>query len=401
MNIVIINRWSDNFADYIKLINHSENNIFYVTNKNGSVYLQGKTGYSIHFEVDDLTSETVLEECINTCIEKFGHIDRIIAMSEYDMLIAGYLRTKYKVSGMSHQTALNFVNKIHMKKALYGSNLKYPKYTDDLNNIEDFCENASFPLVIKPKIGASSKGVRIAETPNELMLHIMSLDNKEQYECEEYISGPIFHIDGIIFEKEILFIKGSKYINTCLDYERGKPLASIIVSDNDLQTRFKNFAKKAINLLGLETGIFHLEVILNNDELVFLEVGARQGGGEIVPEIKHLYNIDLIEVFFKTQMLLPFSLNENKTSLIAGFLLIPEPKNVPCKVTFHNSMEHLKSLVYEVKPDIGTVLTGSGGYYFNSGRFLFSGQEEQVLNDIHQAIEKYRIITEKPILIGK
>lgn len=397
MNIIIINRWSDDFADYFRLINHSANNIIYITNPNGTKYLEGKSGYSRHLEVNDLTSIHKMEECLDICVDTFGKIDRIIAMSEYDMLVAGYLRTKYEVSGMSYQTALNFVDKTHMKNALSGSGIKYPNYTDDLNSIKNFSKNTSFPVVLKPKIGASSKGVLIAEDYDELMKLISSLDDKEKYECEEYVTGPIFHIDGVIFENEIKFIKGSRYINTCLDYEHGKSLGSMIVSDINLQIQFKSFAEKTIRTLGLETGVFHLEVILNNGELVFLEVGARQGGGEIVPMLKHLYGIDIIDIFFKTQMLIPFALNENKSNDIGGFLLIPEPKDIPCRVTFHNSMKELKSLVYEIIPSVGTLLIGNGGYYFNAGRFLFSGDEEQVYKDIHTAMESFQIITEKVI----
>lgn len=395
MNIIIINRWSDDFADYLRLIDHSIHNIIYITNKGGSKYLEGKDGHSKHLEVDDLTSRSTLEHCLKECMNEYGSVDRIIAMSEYDMLVAGYLRTKFGVKGMSYQTALNFVDKTHMKKALSESGIRYPKFTEDLSEIDNFSKNVHFPLVLKPKIGASSKGVLLANNYDELNNLISSIEDEKQYQCEEYIDGPIFHIDGVVYEDEILFVKGSKYINTCLEYEHGKPLGSMIISDNNLQIRIQAFAKQIVNTLGLETGIIHLETILNNDELVFLEVGARQGGGEVVPEMKHLFGINLIEVFFKTQMLMPFDLKENKTTDIAGFLLFPEPKETPCSVISHNSMKNLKSLVYEIIPKKGTLLTGNGGYYFNSGRFLFIGEEQQVYKDIHKAIETFNIVTQK------
>ena len=48
-----------------------------------------------------------------------------------------------------------------------------------------------------------------------------------------------------------------------------------------------------------ETGVFHLEFILHDNEPVFLEVGARQGGGEIVPMLKQIYGVDLVLALLK------------------------------------------------------------------------------------------------------
>lgn len=39
MNIIIINRWQDDFADYQGVVDHKLNDVVYITNNSGSKYL--------------------------------------------------------------------------------------------------------------------------------------------------------------------------------------------------------------------------------------------------------------------------------------------------------------------------------------------------------------------------
>ena len=82
-------------------------------------------------------------------------------------------------------------------------------------------------------------------------------------------------------------MKISRYINTCYEYEKFKtPLGSLLIKNPLLYEKIYKMTLKVLSTLGMETGVFHLEFILHDNEPVFLEVGARQGGGEIVPMLK-------------------------------------------------------------------------------------------------------------------
>jgi phosphoribosylamine-glycine ligase len=394
-NIVIMNRWADDYADYCKYINHYENNVFYVTDDNGSKYLQGKENVPHEiYKVDSLKNEKAIKEIITDLRKSYGNINHLVALSESDLLVAAKIRESLDINGMNLNTSLNFLDKVTMKSTLKQADVQCPRYSDDLTNIDDFVGEVGFPIVLKPCQGASSRGVMIIKNYEELKKAKEYIIN-EPYEYEEFIEGPIIHVDGIVQKGEIIFQKSSRYINTCYDYAQGKPLGSIIINDQPQIEVIEMFTKKVITALGLNDGVFHLEAIIREGTPVFLEVGARQGGGEIVPLIKDLYSVDIIEAFIKTQVGELITINMKENHEVGGFLLIPEPPNTPCLVKSTSDMTDCTvTLRKQVLPEVGSVLGGNGGYYFNGGRFIFRGDSQDIEKDIYKVIESYELVTE-------
>ncbi len=192
-------------------------------------------------------------------------------------------------------------------------------------------------------------------------------------------------------------MKISRYINTCYEYEKFKtPLGSLLIKNPLLYEKIYKMTLKVLSTLGMETGVFHLEFILHDNEPVFLEVGARQGGGEIVPMLKQIYGVDLVLALLKSQMLEDISmLTGQENGNYGGFLLFPEPVRTPVKVKNKTIFGgKLKTLVYEITPSIGQVLDGNGGYYFNAGRFLFVGPSEGVKEDLDYVLKNYEVAYE-------
>src|SRR5207245_2148698 len=108
----------------------------------------------------------------------------------------------------------------------------------------------------------------------------------EGLECEEYIEGDIYHVDGLAVAGEILALKPAKYLNTCLDFARGRPLGSVGVDNASVVEEMASFTGRVLAALGLVTGAFHLELIRRpsppgGEQVVFLEIGGRVGGAEI------------------------------------------------------------------------------------------------------------------------
>lgn len=395
--IVIINRWKDDFADYVSLIDHFENNIIYICNSFGSNYIKDRRNIPHELYIlDNLIDNSELNSIMEIIIQKQNKIDHLVALSEYDMELAGILRSRFDITGMNAEVSRNFTNKVSMKKALEQSCIRFPNFSSNLNNINVFIEKNGFPFVIKPHYGAASHDVSIIENEEDLIDFLKVTKNWDDYECEEYIDMPIVHVDGVIQDSKLNFVKASRYIGTCFDYTLGKPLGSIILDSEKDQELLGNFAQEVVVALGLKDGVFHLEAFYENEDIIFLEVGARQGGGEIVPLMKKLFDVDLISCFFKTQIGEKIYFDLLNNSEIGGFLLIPEPKEIPCIVKEVTSMkDNIESLIVEVLPTIGTVFDGNGGYYFNSGRFLFVGSKDKVEQNINEVIENFIITTEK------
>ncbi|SFX61821.1 ATP-grasp domain-containing protein [Thermoactinomyces sp. DSM 45891] len=396
-NIVIMNRWSDDYGNYAILLDHHQNNVSYIVNAGGAVYLKNHPEIPNYAQVvNDLKDVEEVSAAMDHIISRFGKIDVLIALSENDILVAGQMRDRYSIQGMGLQDTLRFIDKVEMKKSFAGTKVAVPRYLEDLTekSLLDFVSETGFPVVLKPRTGAASAGVKIIPDRERLMATMKEIDI-HTYECEEYIEGPIFHMDGIMKNGELVFVRTSRYLNTCYEYTQGKPVGSIIISDEQRSKKFADFTEEVMKTLRLDNGVFHLEAILRDgNEPVFLELGARQGGGEVVPLMRLLYDVDLVRALFQSQLGEEIEVAPRKTPFVSGFLLFPEPKEVPCKVVKVSTVENLSTLSYEYIPEVDSILDGKGGYYFNAGKFAFIGREEDIESDLLRAMNEYEIVTE-------
>ncbi|MBY8852916.1 hypothetical protein K7G98_33665, partial [Saccharothrix sp. MB29] len=72
-------------------------------------------------------------------------------------------------------------------------------------------------------------------------------------------------------------------MGTCLDYARGLPMGSFQIG---LSEPMRAWVARALAAVRIEDGSFHLEAIVHEGELVFLEVGNRVGGADVVATVE-------------------------------------------------------------------------------------------------------------------
>lgn len=394
--IVIINRWEDEFVAYYKLANPNKNRVVFLTTEKGARALKQWGLSSCEAHICDLKDKSVLQTHLFKIQNRYGQIDRLLALSEYDLLLAASLREQNRIQGLRYHQAVYFKDKVLMKEKVEKSGLPVPRYRDNIDeaSVDSLIQECGFPVVLKPVAGAASQGVFVVKNPNELKALLPQMVCAD-YECEEYVQGPIFHADGFCFDGKIHFVKISRYLNTCLDFSRGKPLGSITIpSSSKFYDRCERHVASVLKSLELNEGPFHLEFILRaNEQPCFLEVGARVGGGEIPFVMRDALNCDLMRIWLEIELGLYSPQSIKVSPKIAGFVMVPEPREVPCQVLNAPSMkEHFHSLYREILPPSGMILEGKGGYQDISGRFHFCGDEfNQVYADISHVMGRFRL----------
>lgn len=360
------------------------------------------------YDIGDIEEvKNVAKKC-----EKYGPYDYIIYTDEYSVILCEKLKTFLNFPNCSLVNVIKFRDKEMMKKCI--KSVRVPR----LYHVNDLKENPSyFPVVIKPKSYAASNGIYIVENYNQLFNIIKQkklefIDHntiseeylyyeeaeKNDVEIEEYIFGDVYHIDGCVFEGEIIFCSASKYINTCLDFSKGKPMGSIYVSDVNEQKKWKEFAEKINKDMRLTNGVFHLEAFKNiHDERIFLEIAIRPGGGLIVKSTKFAQGVDLNLIHIQSQLGIRPQI-PNKKFNIYGYLLIsnmilPNDKNIITNVCMPDK---LKSVVNMKLPYISDIVEKHNNYNDLIGEFLFQNEEEDIiLKDIYSIIEGYNVEVNK------
>lgn len=385
-HIVILNRWDDEFSDYKRYINHDEYFVSYVTTKLGRNFIPECNVASLE-EVSSTGNYCEVALAIHKIQQNVAAIDYLIALSEFDLLIAAELRAEFNIPGPKPKDVSLWRDKVLMKQAVCSAGIPTPRWLEHLEApvLKKFCEDVKFPVILKPRKGAASQGVYKILSMDQLAQVTQTVDLLD-YECEQFIDAQIGHADGVIADGLVKFFLASKYVNTCLDFSNGKFLGSYAITEQHEIDRIQEFTVAVLNSLNIQNSAFHLEFFMDDfGKLIFLEIGARVGGGEIPFMIRQVFGIDLFDLWLKAILKQDILPTEN-TSKACGFAMIPEPISTPVVVKQATSLKSKVPQIYhEILPSSGQILDGKGGYEKIAGRFRFVGQTS---HEIYTAILK-------------
>lgn len=246
---------------------------------------------------------------INAIVSAADGYEMVMALSEFDLHEAGEVREHLGIPGPRYDELLKFKDKILMKRLVAAAGLRSPRNID-LRAVEKGAPVASVPwegrTILKPTLGASSIGVHVFGSPREALAFVVRPENDEYYadgEIEEFVEGPILHVDGVMDGGAPRLIVASRYVNTPLEYAWGsKPLGSAQFRMSD---QYRAFFLDCLRAVGIVDGAFHLEVIEGPEELVFLEVANRAGGADVIPATEASTGVHLpteeIDVLIRAQ----------------------------------------------------------------------------------------------------
>lgn len=401
MKVCVINRWSvgwdGDIPAYERVLDHSSNTVCYIVNEEG---MNGLTETikknSVIETVSDINNLTEIEKAFEKIEKKVGTIDRVIALSEWDIINAGAIREKFGIQGINYQQALNVRDKVKMKTILKENGIKIPyfKSCESLDDIYKLIQETDYPIVIKPRKMASSDGVHIINNEQELNDVVRDIQFND-LECEQYCPGTVFHIDGLIKNNQLLYAIPARYTESPIFFNYQKPLGGISLNPKTaLYHTLVSFAEKVTKTLEINNTQFHLEVIVDESQTIleptFLEIGARVGGADIPKEIELIIGCDTIALQLQVELgeeLFPLNKNNHNS---AGYLIIPFPKKIPSVMGKNTSFKgKLPTLVAEYLRKEGDILDGTGGYLKIPARYVFYGNYDKVYDDIMTAIKEH------------
>lgn len=386
---VILNRWDDDFAAYHEYLDHRQHRVAIVTTPPGLKRLS--TDLAVHIDVvTDLSDTAAVTAAVRRCEGALHGIDRIIAFSEFDLLQAAAMRRHFGVQGHTPEQVARFRDKTLMKDAILAAGLRAPRYARlaDAAGVEALITQCGFPLMVKPRLGAASAGCHRIDC--RMDFDQLPALNLADYECEEFVDGQIYHVDGLVKDDIVCFIKASRYMNTCYDFAHGQPLGSILLNPGSQEHELSEFSRRCLTALGLKDGTFHLEVIGEGSNFCFLEIGARVGGGEIPFLMRDLFGVDLYREWMRIEFGFEPQLAADRQTVGGGFLMLPE--SVGKRIKSYSSPEGQVDELYQaVLPPLGHAFDGKGGYDSILGRFRYRGRDEAAVEmAIHKTLHLYR-----------
>lgn len=266
----------------------------------------------------------------------------VFAQSEHDLLRASELREWFGLPGQSYDSAKAYRDKCYMKTLANEGGVAVPPFAPFETPLEllRFVRSHGFPCVVKPRSGAGARGVRIINSIKDLR---SSLDSclAGRYMVEAFVSGPVFHVDGLVNNGSILFSCASRYFNSCLSFQTGESSGSILLDPtSELSQKLIQEAASVISCLPTAPHFaFHAEFILDAAQnMILCEIASRPGGSRITEVIERAFGLDLYKLWVCGSFSLPIEIPELHPWRATGVLWTPgrrgRLRSLPASVPF-------------------------------------------------------------------
>lgn len=387
-NILVINRFYDADADYTQYLGDDDALLTIITTDQGIPWVGDDPRVRAH--VVQSADEASFLGAASALQAEGNHFDGVVALSEYDMVAAARVREMLGTRGHSVSLTLGFRDKVIMKERLFAAGIRVPRFmrVDATDSSGAVVAAVGLPVVLKPTSSAGSVGVSVHHSEESLAKALESLGS-EEFECEEYVSDEVLHVDGVVRNGIHLFTQVSAYVGNPLRFLDGEPLGSFTLNSPEATAA----AHGAVDALNLADGVYHLELLRHpSGELVFLEVGMRAGGAEVVDVLRECRGIDLFEETFRAAVELPSRLgvvdDSGSSAVHTGWLVYPGPSDEPVTgVTAMLLGDVVPSIYREHVCSSDDVLAPDGGYMRGPARYCLRAESsEQVRHDIQSII---------------
>ncbi len=242
-------------------------------------------------------------------LHRTRHIDRIVALDDFDVETAAALREHLRVPGMGDTTARYFRDKLAMRFKAKSGGVPVPDFVPVLHyeTIAKYMERVPGPWLLKPRGEASAIGIRKIERASDLWPILDQLgDRQSYYVLERFLPGEIFHVDSIVSEREVVFAVPHKYLRPPMDvsHHGGVSGTRNLPRKSEDAKALLAINRDLLAALGKVRGVAHSEFIKANEDgrFYFMETSARVGGAHTVEVVEAATGVNLWAEWAKIEM---------------------------------------------------------------------------------------------------
>ncbi len=363
-----------------------------------------------------VTASFSSRESIESVLEQIpGKVDAVVAIYENYVLPAAWIAEKLKANGLPVKSAEACTDK-ELMRSLFN---KAPKQispdfrvVNEKQELLDFADKHSYPLVLKPANLAKSLLVTTCNNKDELVdsyeSALREINNiyrkhaphrKPKLIIEEYLKGPVHSVDA--------FVDGDgkpHILDAIVDYRTGHDIGyhdnfhysrvlPTSLSKED-QKKFKEAAELGVKALGMKYTAAHIEIIMTEQGPRIVEIGARNGGYR--PRMHMLANgINIYQQLINTLTDQPIDITNKKNSGCAVLELFPkvpgEFKELLNEVKLRQ-LDSFKYLSLKAKPGEHIGLS-SQGYKMSAVVILQNDNLNQFKSDLEFVDDNVRVDT--------
>lgn len=243
-----------------------------------------------HWRVDDALDPNQLADAALALGRQLGSVDRLLGTLEQLQVPLAATRERLGIAGMGVEAAHNFRDKARMKSVLREAGVPCARHRLIGTEADawSFVEEVGLPVVIKPPAGAGAKGTFSVESADALrdVLRKHPPHPARPMLAEEFMRGEEHSFDAVSIDGRVVWHSLTHYLPGPLDVVENPWIQWVVLLPREIDhpryDDIREVAGRALDALGMDTGMSHLEWFRKADgSIAISEVGARPGGAQI------------------------------------------------------------------------------------------------------------------------
>ncbi len=341
-----------------------------------------------HAQIRDGLDSGQILGAIETLQQSMGPVERVVGTLEQLQVPLGQVRDHLNLPGLGEAASLNFRDKARMKTVLAEHGLPCAKHAlaHDAAEARAFAARFGFPLVIKPPDGAGASSTFRVQNNDELeqCVQWMKPSPENPALLEEFVTGREHSLDSVCIDGSMVWSSISHYSPTPLEVLSEPWIQWCVLIPREVENprydAIRQAAAHALPILGLKTGLSHMEWFLREDGSVAIsEVGARPPGAQFTTLISYAHDFDLNRAWAKLMVFDEFEIRHRPYAAGAAYLRGQGRGKVASIVGLERAKRELGHLVVDFKlPQVGQTPSGS---YEGEGYVILRHPETAVVEE--------------------
>jgi biotin carboxylase len=324
-------------------------------------YLQDRVA---HWRVDDILRVDQLVWATKELGARLGPVTRLFGAYEQLQVPLAMAREELGIPGMSVQAATNFRDKARMKTLLRANGIPCARHrlAPTVDDAVAFVELSGFPVVVKPPAGAGAQQTYRVENLDQLRraLRTQPPSAERPVLLEEFVRGDEHSLETMSIDGRAVWHSLTHYHPTPLHVLENPWIQWCLVLprevDSDRYDDIRSAAQRALQVLGMTTGLSHMEWFRRADgSIAISEVAARPPGAQITTLVARATDTDFVQSWARLMIFNQFTAPERKYAAGAAFLRGQGEGRVAAVVGWEQVQRELRELITDAKlPEVGS-----------------------------------------------
>ena len=287
-----------------------------------------------------------------------GRVDRLIGILEPLQEALAVARERLGLPGMGVEAAHNFRDKAHMKDLLREHGLPCARHRlcHQPDEAIAFGRSSGYPVVVKPPAGAGARDTFRVNDEKELVSYLRGMPPSPQSPVllEEFLAGREFSFDTVSLDGKHLLHSVTEYAPTPLEVMQTPWIQWAVMLPRDISgpefEAIHEAGPRALDVLGMDTGITHMEWFQRDDGTIAIsEVAARPPGAQFTTLLSYAHDVDFYKAWVRLVSMDLFDVPERKWAAGAAFLRGQGPGRVQALQGLDEAQAEIGDLVVEAK----------------------------------------------------